>query len=828
MINKKTFCILPWTHIHLNTEGDVFPCCISWTPDRNSRIGWLKDSSLEELFNHDKMKQLRLDMLNGVERPDICKGCYDRENGGFASARQGYNNDMPYDKTIELIKKTKNDGYVEPIISSWDIRFNNLCNLKCRSCGPLFSTTWAQEDKKFSHNRINSIEDGKDPLENQYENVQKIYFAGGEPLIMAEHFRTLDELIKRNKAKDIQLIYNSNMTKLDYKNHNLLDYWREFKSVNVGVSIDAVGKRAEYIRHGASWNTIEENLRTLMRFKDQSNNFGFYYSPTVSIFNIHHLCEMHQYLWDNQLMPNIEAMSFNILLHPVHYDCRNLTTNLKNEVKAKILGHLKWLKAYNSHDSIIQQFETLHKYVDEPLDRSYAHEFLKKTLELDKIRNENFSETFPEYSDMLTDLLINNTKFCVLPWIHLHSWPNGSTYLCCVSADGSDDKTKIGDITENSISEIMNGDRMKSIRKAMLSNESVHNCSKCIQMEEFKGFSWRSGFNHQFREYIDKLVRSTNNDGSINPKLLYIDFRFSNACNLECRSCGANLSSSIASAPGREFSNGEIDEFSNKRVISGTNLVAFMNAKPDFFEDDLKNYLQDTVCFYFAGGEPLIQKEHYDILSYIDTQQWYNRELRYSTNLSTLIFKGTDFVELWKKFDKVWVMCSIDHFGDKLEYLRQNVNHERLFKNLEKLFNNNFQVSITMVVSVYNIYYLYEFFEFLHKKKYLKHLYSIDILYAFGDDKSPGVLPNWAKDELIIKLKEDQSSKLYKNIGKQFNQFNDSIKGLIDFINSSTSCTFDEFINITTRYDKIYKKSVMTTFPWLGNVINRYQDQKND
>ena len=86
MKNNKSFCILPWIHTHLNTEGDVFPCCVSWTPQRESRVGWLKDNSLEELFNNDFMKQLRLDMLAGKERPDVCSNCYDREDSGFQSA----------------------------------------------------------------------------------------------------------------------------------------------------------------------------------------------------------------------------------------------------------------------------------------------------------------------------------------------------------------------------------------------------------------------------------------------------------------------------------------------------------------------------------------------------------------------------------------------------------------------------------------------------------------------------------------------------------------------------------------------------------------------
>lgn len=399
--NNKTFCILPWVHTHLNTEGDVFPCCISWDPERKSRVGWLKDNSLEELFNNDFMRQLRLDMLAGKERPDVCTNCYDREAGGFKSARQGYNSDYLKKEVQDVINSTTPDGYVEPVIKSWDIRFSNLCNLKCRTCGPLFSTTWAQEDKELGVIKIQSIkDDAPDPLEKQYDNVKQIYFAGGEPLIMPEHFRTLSELIKRGRSKEIQLVYNSNMTKLDYNNHDLVDYWKQFRKVVIGVSIDAVGDRAEYIRHGIPWPTIESNLKRLIEFKKECPTFDFYFSPTVGVLNVHHICDMHQYLWNNELMPHSSAISFNMLLNPKHYDCRILPTNLKQEIINKISKHELWMKEKEVLPHVVEQFKNLKTYLEQDIDELELLKFLKKTRDLDKIRNESFVTTFPEYADL--------------------------------------------------------------------------------------------------------------------------------------------------------------------------------------------------------------------------------------------------------------------------------------------------------------------------------------------------------------------------------------------------------------------------------------------
>lgn len=403
LTNNKTFCILPWVHTHLNTEGDVFPCCISWDTTRRARVGWLADNSLEELFNNDFMKTLRLDMLAGKERPDVCTHCYDRELGGFKSARQGYNENYQHKEIQDVINGTAEDGYVEPIIKSWDIRFSNLCNLKCRTCGPLFSTSWAQEQKEFEVIKIHAIKDDVDPLAAQYDNVKQIYFAGGEPLIMPEHFRTLNELIDRGRASEIQIIYNSNMTKLNYNNHDLVGYWKNFRKVVIGLSIDAIGTRAEYIRNGIPWKTIENNIKKLKELKTQCSTFDFYFSPTISALNVHHICDMHQYLWNNGLLPYIGSITFNMLLHPVHYDCRVLPRKVKDEIINKITNHQTWLQSHRCPDSMISQYENLKSYLEQDLNESDLITFLKKTVMLDNVRSENFKETFPEYAEFFSE-----------------------------------------------------------------------------------------------------------------------------------------------------------------------------------------------------------------------------------------------------------------------------------------------------------------------------------------------------------------------------------------------------------------------------------------
>ncbi len=402
MIDKsnKSFCILPFIHTHLNTEGDVFPCCVGWKPDRGTRIGFIKDNTLEELFNNPQMKQLRLDMVAGKRRPDFCEPCYQFEDNGFYSARNGNNKDFE-EVQDKIVSEMHEDGYLDPKIISWDIRFSNLCNLKCRTCGSIYSSSWVQENEQFGTptvGRLNSVPEGTDPLENQYENVEKIYFAGGEPLIMPEHFNTLRKLIDSDRAKHVKLVYNTNMTKLNYNNNDLVSYWKEFKQVVLGMSIDAIGERAEYIRNGVPWNTIESNIRKIAEISRQYPSISHHISPTVSIMNVYTLPEMHRYFIDNNLVSSPNQIILNILLGPTYFELKNLPDYLKEEVKQLYRNHMEWLKTKNTEQRIIDLFESVITYIDKPASMDDVKAFVEKTKELDKRRKQNFETVFPEYS----------------------------------------------------------------------------------------------------------------------------------------------------------------------------------------------------------------------------------------------------------------------------------------------------------------------------------------------------------------------------------------------------------------------------------------------
>ena len=160
---------------------------------------------------------------------------------------------------IDKVQETSADGHYDDVnMIYWDIRFSNLCNLSCRSCGSMFSSNWYDDQValwgKPDHAKVTyagtTKMDAYDQLVEYLPVVEQVYFAGGEPLIMEEHYKILKELIRLGKADTVRLIYNTNFTRQAYKDLNVFDYWPEFKDVSVGASLDAMGPRAELMRNG--------------------------------------------------------------------------------------------------------------------------------------------------------------------------------------------------------------------------------------------------------------------------------------------------------------------------------------------------------------------------------------------------------------------------------------------------------------------------------------------------------------------------------------------------------------------------------------------------
>jgi sulfatase maturation enzyme AslB (radical SAM superfamily) len=229
-------------------------------------------------------------------------------------------------------------------------------------------------------------------LEPHLDYVEQIYFAGGEPLLMEEHYRILEELLKRGRT-DVRLIYNTNFTHTDLKGQSVFEYWRQFRSVAVGASLDASGGRGEYIRKGTVWSTVEQNRRDMLEICPQVD---FYISPTLSIMNAEHILDFHRE-WTEAGLIRAQDLNVNILQDPAHYRIDIAPLEYKQHLESKYHEHLSWLAAQGDPlGRATQGFESAVTFMMATDNTHLIDTFWRKTHELDSIRNESLLAVIPE------------------------------------------------------------------------------------------------------------------------------------------------------------------------------------------------------------------------------------------------------------------------------------------------------------------------------------------------------------------------------------------------------------------------------------------------
>jgi len=246
-----------------------------------------------------------------------------------------------------------------------------------------------------------------DQLLEHIDYVEQIYFAGGEPLTMDEHYVILDELEKREMFH-VRLIYNTNFTQIKLKDREVFDYWKKFDSVSVGASLDAMGPRAEYIRKGTKWSAVEENRRKMMEI---CPDVDFYISPTVSIMNAIHVVDFHRD-WVEKGLIQAQDLNINILQDPPHYRIDIATEEYKQLIRFAYKDHLYWLKGRDKLNRATTGFQSALKFLDANDNSHLLEDFWEKTMELDEIRNECIYDYIPELESLHRNWKVytNDTK----------------------------------------------------------------------------------------------------------------------------------------------------------------------------------------------------------------------------------------------------------------------------------------------------------------------------------------------------------------------------------------------------------------------------------
>ena len=382
-------CILPWIHLYGDVQGQYKLCCHIASPAYN--MGSYQEP-ISSIFNNEKYKKIRNQMLSG-NIPEMCKKtCYDIEDLGGESNRQQVN--KRFGKFAKLQDYTNKDGSVNNNPIYLDIRFGNKCNFKCRICGPFASSAWFKDAQKISEfkNSPKQLEDYYTDSQDFWEYLQKIkksvkcfYFAGGEPLLMDGHYKLLQWFIDNNKT-DVELTYNTNLSTLKYKNYDVFELWKHFKNVSLWPSVDGYKTHCQYSRTNFNWDIFESNL---LKTKKYVNTV----SSTTSIYSI---------LTTPELIAHMKTLGIatylSILDFPPHCDMRLLPDNIKIKINRKFeLLRRKFSFTSDQQENILSNIKYLNKNIEDK--NTLLKKFKLYNEQVDHLNHTSFVKIYPELAE---------------------------------------------------------------------------------------------------------------------------------------------------------------------------------------------------------------------------------------------------------------------------------------------------------------------------------------------------------------------------------------------------------------------------------------------
>ena len=340
----ESFCILPFVHLYSEPRGEMKPCCIAGGFDEQLN---LKELTIENAFNSSQMKELRKDMLEG-KRNKVCDVCYKKEDLNGTSPRKDFNNN-----TLWKLPNVNEDYSVETQFQHIDIRFSNLCNFKCRMCNHDFSSNWFDDFEKiipgytYGRKKVMKVSDTiVEDLIPHLKNIKSFYFAGGEPLIMPEHYKVLKYLYDTmpvieqhwGDKRHLSIHYNTNLSVITYDEQSLVELWDGFDRVFLSISCDGIGKVGEYQRVGFQHDRFVENLKTIQKyFTPQSPYAGgmgmqYNFQYTTTIWNVYHIFDFIKFMTDNKFITSTEHIDFYYAWSPNSAALNNISKSEKERV----------------------------------------------------------------------------------------------------------------------------------------------------------------------------------------------------------------------------------------------------------------------------------------------------------------------------------------------------------------------------------------------------------------------------------------------------------------------------------------------------------------
>ena len=340
----QTLCMAPWTHTYLSPQTERRLCCASREPAQNfeqyidtaSGTGKYIPITLEEHWNSDHMKSVRRRMMAGETLPE-CEVCNDKLLN--TDIYRSYFNRMFGDKYSSIWDTTDAAGATTMRPVSWDYRFSNLCNFKCRMCGDMLSSAWETEQRQ--HNMINwdnpknnwmrpeikdqitAFQDSQieqefaDAVENH--QIEEVYWVGGEPLMYEQHWRYMQRIVELGDGKNVYARYNTNLSRINYRGINLCsDILSRLRDWQICASLDGTGAIGEYIRTGLDYESWLKNFQEVVRVSTHRRQARIDFTLTLpGMFELQKIEKLATELGVDILAKVVFSFSPDIIMSPL-------------------------------------------------------------------------------------------------------------------------------------------------------------------------------------------------------------------------------------------------------------------------------------------------------------------------------------------------------------------------------------------------------------------------------------------------------------------------------------------------------------------------------
>ena len=344
MNKPDRLCMAPWVHTYLSPQTERRMCCASREPaqnfqqyiDTSTGTGRYIPMTLDEHWNGDHMRSVRRRMMANEVLPE-CEVCNDMLLN--TDVYRSYFNQLFGNKYLQAIEQTDTDGYTTMKPVSWDYRFSNLCNFKCRMCGDMLSSSWESEQRQ--HNMINwsdpkntwmrpevkqEIEQFQSSLvEKEFfdavedHRIEEVYWVGGEPLMYAQHWRAMRRIIELGDGKNVYARYNTNLSRISYNGINLFsDILSGLRDWQICASIDGTDRIGEYIRTGLRYTSWLENFKTGVKYAQHRRQMRLDFTLTLpGMFEVTNIQRLADELGVDVLAKVMFSFGTDIIMSPL-------------------------------------------------------------------------------------------------------------------------------------------------------------------------------------------------------------------------------------------------------------------------------------------------------------------------------------------------------------------------------------------------------------------------------------------------------------------------------------------------------------------------------